>query len=251
MIHFHSLRVQQVDKETDDCVSIVFEVPPELSDTFRFFQGQSLTFRKELNGIETRRSYSICSSPFDQQLRVAVKKVEGGLFSGWANEQLKPGDYLDVMPPVGKFYTHLDPAQKKNYVAFAAGSGITPILSIIKTTFLTEPKSNYTLVFGNRSKNSILFKEELEALKDQFLQRFRMYHVLSREKTDSPINSGRIDKEKLRMLFDKVIRMDQTDEFFLCGPEEMIFCIRDFLLLKNVIPEKIHFELFTIPGQKK
>jgi ring-1,2-phenylacetyl-CoA epoxidase subunit PaaE len=141
--------------------------------------------------------------------------------------------------------------QKKNYVAFAAGSGITPVLSIIKTTLLTESKSTFTLVFGNRSKNSIIFKEELEALKDKFIDRFRIYHILSREKTDALINTGRIDTDKLNLLFDKVIQLERSDEFFLCGPEEMIFCVRDFLMNKNVPKEKIHFELFTIPGEKK
>lgn len=251
MIHFHSLRVQKIEKETADCISIVFEIPEALADTFRFKQGQSLTVRKQLKGEEIRRNYSICSAPFDNKLRVAVKKVDGGLFSTWANEELKPGDYMDVMPPVGKFYTELDPAQKKNYVAFAAGSGITPLLSILKTTLICEPKSSCTLVFGNKSKNSIIFKEELEALKDRFIDRFRIYHILSREKSDALINTGRIDEEKLQLLFEKVIRVATTDEFFVCGPEEMIFCVRDFLIKKNVAPDQIHFELFTIPGQKK
>jgi ring-1,2-phenylacetyl-CoA epoxidase subunit PaaE len=181
---------------------------------------------------------------------VAVKKVEGGLFSTWANENLKAGDVLDVMPPTGKFYTELNATQKKHYVAFAAGSGITPILSIIKTTLQTEPQSTFTLVYGNRTKASILFKEELEALKDKFIERFRVYHILSREKTDVPLNSGRIDTDKLALLFDKVIDLRRSDDFFLCGPEEMIFCIKGFLAGKDVPAEKIHFELFTVPGQR-
>lgn len=251
MIHFHSLRVKKVQKETEDCVSIIFDVPVELTDTFRFKQGQNLTIRKTLNGEELRRNYSICSSPFDNSLRVAVKKVEGGAFSTWANEALKAGDYLEVMPPTGKFYTELNPQQKKNYVAFTAGSGITPILSLIKTTLLTEPQSSFTLVYGNRTKASIIFKEELEALKDKFIDRFRVYHVLSREKTDAVINNGRIDVEKLDLFFDKIIDMNRCDEFFLCGPEEMIFCIKGYLAGKGVPGEKVHFELFTVPGQKK
>jgi ring-1,2-phenylacetyl-CoA epoxidase subunit PaaE len=136
-------------------------------------------------------------------------------------------------------------------VAFAAGSGITPVLSIIKTTLQTEPASSFTLVFGNRTKNSIIFKKELEALKDKFIDRFRVYHILSREQTDAPLNHGRIDTEKLELLCSKLIRLDQCDEFFLCGPEEMIFCIRGYLTGRGVPAEKIHFELFTIPGQKK
>ena len=251
MIHFHSLRVSHVQKETEDSVSIEFSVPPELKELFQFTQGQNLTLRKVLNGEELRRNYSICTSPFEGKLKVAVKKVEGGLFSTWANEHLKAGDTLDVLPPTGKFYTALHPDQKKAYVAFAAGSGITPILSIAKTTLLTEPQSSFTLVYGNRTKASILFKEELEALKDQFLHRFRVYHILSREKTDVPLNSGRIDTEKLTLLFDKLIDVNKCDEFFLCGPEEMIFCVKGFLMDKAVPAEKIHFELFTVPGQRR
>jgi ring-1,2-phenylacetyl-CoA epoxidase subunit PaaE len=251
MIHFHSLAVKKIEKETEDCVAVSFEVPPSLTETFQFTQGQSLTFRKVFNGEEQRRNYSICSSPFDGELKVAIRKVPGGLFSTYANEELKPGDILDVMPPVGNFYTGLDPAQKKNYVAFAAGSGITPILSIIKTTLATEPKSSFTLVFGNRSKSTIIFKEALEALKDKYLDRFRLIHILSREKTDVPLNSGRIDVPKCDMLFEKLIDIKKIDDYFLCGPEEMIFCLRDFLQEKGVSKRNIHFELFTVPGQKK
>ncbi len=251
MIHFHSLQIKKVQKETDDCVSIVFDIPAELKDTFQFNQGQTLTIKKQLNGEELRRNYSICSSVFDGELKVAVKKVEGGAFSAWANEALKENDFLDVMPPIGKFYTDLHPAQKKNYVAFAAGSGITPILSIIKTTLITEQQSTFTLVYGNKTKTSIIFKEALEALKDKFIARFRIYYVLSREKTDAAINYGRIDKEKCRLLFNKIIDINKTDEFFLCGPEEMIFSVRDFLKEKGVNIDRVHFELFTIPGQKK
>lgn len=250
MIHFHPLRVKKIEKETEECVSIVFDVPENLEDVFQFKQGQSLTVRTKLNGEEVRRTYSICSSPFDNQLRVAVKKVDGGIFSTWANDSLKAGELLDVMPPVGKFYTELNPSQKKNYVAIVAGSGITPVLSIIKTTLISEPQSSFTLVYGNRTRNSIIFKEELEALKDKFINRLRIYHILSREKTDVDLNYGRVDVEKLELLFNKLIDLKSCDEFFLCGPEEMIFCIKGFLTGKNIPSEKIHFELFTIPGQK-
>ena len=220
-------------------MAISFEVPPELKDTFAFVQGQSLTVRKKLHGEEVRRTYSICSAPFDNHLRVAVKKVEGGVFSSWANEALQQASTLDVMPPVGNFNTRLDPAQEKNYVAFAAGTGITPILSIIKTTLVTEPHSSFTLVYGNRHRNSIIFKEELEALKDRFINRFRVYHILSREKTDAPVNYGRIDTEKLDLLFGKLIDAKSSDEFFLCGPEEMIFCIKGYLATKGIEADKI------------
>ena len=251
MIHFHSLQVKKIQNETEDCVSISFEVPEELKDLFQFKQGQNLTIRKKISGEELRRNYSICTSPYDNELKVAVKKVAGGFFSTYANEELKEGDFLEVMPPTGEFYTELNPSQQKSYVAFAAGSGITPILSIVKTTLQTEPKSNFTLVYGNRTKASIIFKEELEALKDKFIDRFRIYHILSREKTDAPVNEGRIDEEKCEFLFTRLINIKTIDEFFLCGPEKMIFCIRDILLTNSVSKEHIHFELFTIPGEKK
>jgi ring-1,2-phenylacetyl-CoA epoxidase subunit PaaE len=251
MIHFHLLKVEKVEKETEDCISVTFAVPEGLKDTFSFKQGQSLTMRKTLGGEEVRRTYSICSSPYDNILKVAVKKQVGGIFSTYANEQLKAGDYLEVMPPIGNFYTDLYPTQKKNYVAFAAGSGITPVLSIIKTTLFTEPQSTFTLVYGNRTKNSIIFKEELEALKDKFISRFRVYHILSREKSEAEINQGRIDREKCRFLFDKLINVKSCDEFFLCGPEAMIFTVRDLLLDKGIANEHIHFELFTVPGEQK
>lgn len=251
MIHFHPLTVASVRHETDDCVSIAFSIPEDLKEVFSFAPGQSLTIRTTLNGQELRRNYSICSSPQEGSLRVAVKKVAGGLFSTWVNEALKPGDVLEVMPPVGKFNTPLHPEQTKNYVAFAAGSGITPILSLIKATLYTEPGSTFTLVYGNRSSASIIFREELQAIKDRYLHRFRIYHILSREVMDSPLNSGRINRDKTLFLLDKLIDVNNSHEFFLCGPEEMIFAVRDVLLEKGVAPTHIHFELFTTPGQRK
>jgi len=164
-IHFHPLKVSEVRRETPDSVSVAFDIPPELTDSFRFTQGQSITIRATLDGEEVRRNYSICSSPFDNELRIAVKQVPSGKFSTFANQSLKKGDVLDLLPPTGKFYTVLDPGVKKSYVAFAAGSGITPVLSIIKTTLKTEPRSSFLLVYGNKPRKSILFREELEALK--------------------------------------------------------------------------------------
>ncbi len=248
-IHFHPLTVRQVRKETTDCVSVEFEIPKELEEDFRFMHGQSLTMRTWINNEEVRRTYSICSSPLDNEWRVAIKKQEGGLFSSFANDQLKKGDRLEVMQPVGKFYTDLNPNQKKHYVAFCAGSGITPVISIIKTTLRTEPLSQFTLVFGNRNKNSIIFKEELEAIKDKYVDRFRIIHVLSRERTDAEINFGRIDSQKCEMLFDKMIDLPSSDEFFICGPELMIFTVKQFLERNQVNEKKIHFELFTTPGE--
>ena len=249
-IHFEQLTVREVRRETNDCVSIAFEIPDTLKNSFQFLQGQYITLKTKIGGEEVRRSYSICSSPLDHELRVAVKKVPQGVFSTYANEVLKAGDQLDVMPPMGKFFTPLIPGQKKNYVGFAAGSGITPLLSIIKTTFQTEQESTFTLVYGNRNRHSIIFRETLEALKNKYMNRFRLIHILSRETTDTPLNSGRIDADKCWALCDKTIDLQHTDEFFLCGPEEMIFAVKNVLEQQDVPAEKIHFELFTTAGQQ-
>ena len=249
-IHFYPLRIKKINKETDQCVSVEFEIPESLANSFQFKQGQSLTMRTNLAGEEVRRTYSLCSSPLDKKWKVAIKKVEGGLFSSFANENLKEGDELDVMEPVGKFYTELNPTNKKSYLAFAAGSGITPVISIIKTTLRTEPQSTFTLVYGNRSRSSIIFFEELEGLKNKFIDRFSFINILSRERTETPINFGRIDIGKLSEL-EKLIDYKKMDEVFICGPEEMIFCVKNFLEQKDISEKKIHFELFTTSGQKK
>lgn len=243
-LHFHRLSVKEVKKETPECVSVLFDVPETLQNDFQFSQGQSLTLRTTINGEEIRRNYSICSSPLENKLKVAIKKVEGGLFSSFANEQLKKGDVLDVMPPVGKFNTPLHPENKKNYLAFAAGSGITPVISLIKTTLATEKRSRFTLVFGNRNRGSIIFFEELEALKNQYMERFSLVHILSRERMDTDLNFGRISQEKLEEL-DRLEGFTGTDEFFICGPSEMIFTVKAFLEKKGIAGKQIHLELFN------
>ena len=250
-LHFHPLIVNQVRRETAECVSVAFSVPNEFKEIFSFTQGQYVTIRTNIHEQEVRRSYSICSSPLENELRIAIKKVPNGVFSTYANEALKAGDIIDVMPPIGKFYTALHPDQSKQYVGFAAGSGITPILSIIKTTLETEINSGFTLVYGNRNRHSIIFKEALEALKNLYMNRFRVIYILSREKTDASINFGRIDGEKAITLFDKAIDIKKMDSFFLCGPEEMIFSVKDTLLKLGVPNKKIHFELFTTADIKK
>lgn len=249
MLHFHTLSIKDIGRETADCVSIAFDVPTELQQTFQFQQGQNITIKAVIDGEELRRSYSICSAPHEGELRVAVKKVEQGKFSTYANEQLQVGDALEVMPPSGRFNTALDPQQKNHYLAFAAGSGITPIISIIKTTLHTEPNSQFTLVYGNRSRAGIIFFEALEALKNKYLQRFNFINVLSREKTDAPLSFGRIDTEKLQAL-GKLLNYTTMDEVFICGPEGMVFCVKDYLTDLGVDSKKIHFELFAAPGQK-
>jgi len=249
-VHFEKLRIKQIKKETSDCVSIVFDIPQELQEKFLYKHGQHLTMRTFINGEEVRRSYSLCSSPLENEWKVAVKKAEGGLFSAYANELLKPGDVLEVMQPLGHFYTELNPQHKKSYIFFAAGSGITPVISIIKTILAVESKSNVTLVYGNRNRSSIIFREELEALKNKYIDRFSIIHVLSREMTDAEINHGRIDAAKCALLFDKVLDI-HADEFFICGPEEMLFTVKNFLQQHDVDEKKIHFELFTTAESKK
>jgi len=249
-VHFESIRVKAVRKETNDCVSVVLDIPAALQAQYAFQQGQYLTIKTKINGEEVRRSYSLCSSPLDKEWRVAIKKVDGGVFSTYANEVLKAGDTLDVMPPMGKFFTPIHPEQAKRYVCFAAGSGITPILSIIKTVLVSEPHSQVILVYGNRSKASIIFKEQLEALKNKYMERFSLIHVLSREKMDAPIQSGRITADKCAALSATLIKLDQADAFFICGPEEMTLAVRDYLKAQAVDPKKIHVELFTTAGAR-
>lgn len=244
---FHKLIVKDVRKETKDCTSVAFEVPTEHKKDYQFIQGQYLTLRTDINGEDIRRSYSICSSPLDGELRVAIKKIDGGKFSTFANDVLKKGDKLEVMTPIGNFYTTLDPQQTKHYIAFVAGSGITPVLSIMKTVLQTEPKSTFTLLYGNKNTASIIFKEEIESLKNQYLNRFSVHYFLSRQRLETPLLNGRITGEKCKILFDKLIDVQQADEFFLCGPQKMVFEVRDALTAAGVSEKNVHFELFTSP----
>ena len=248
-LHFHKLPVKDIRKETSECISIAFDIPMELQKDFLFTQGQNVTIRTISGGEEFRRSYSICSSPLDNELRIAVKKVTNGLFSTLANEKLKKGDVLEVMPPTGTFFTEVSPANRKDYVFFAAGSGITPVISIIKTILLSEQNSSVTLVYGNKNMQSIIFREQIEALKDKFLRRFRVFHILSREKTEADFNYGRIDVSKCNHL-SKLINFNIIDDFFICGPEQMIFSVKDFLEGWGIESKDIHFELFTTPVRK-
>jgi ring-1,2-phenylacetyl-CoA epoxidase subunit PaaE len=209
--------------------------------------GQNITIRKSIDGEELRRNYSICSSPADSDFRVAIKQMSGGKFSTWANQSLRECDVLELLPPTGKFNTALDPSARKKYLAFAAGSGITPIMSILKTTLQTEQQSQFTLVYGNRDRKSIIFREELENLKNKSMNRLQVIHILSRETTDSQVNHGRIDTLKCDELCSKLLDVSAFDEIFLCGPEEMIFSVKHFLEERGVPQEHIHFELFTSP----
>ncbi|BAV09315.1 ring-1,2-phenylacetyl-CoA epoxidase subunit PaaE [Filimonas lacunae] len=249
-VHFEKLRIKDIRKETSDCVSIAFDVPEPLHSAFQYKQGQYITLRSYLHNEELRRSYSLCSAPYEKEWRIAVKKTPGGLFSAYANDQLKPGDVLDVMPPMGRFYTEVNATHKKRYVLVAAGSGITPVISILKTILHSEPDSECTLVYGNRNRHSIVFREELEALKNKYISRFRLIHILSREITDATINTGRIDAIKCDELFTRMVST-QADEYFICGPEEMTLCVKEFLLQKDVDSHHIHLELFTAGNAQK
>ena len=248
---FFSLKVKDVRPETNDCVSVALEVPDELKDIFRFAPGQYLTFKKHIKDAEVRRSYSICCSPNDNELRVAIKKVEQGKFSGFANTELKPGDVLDVMPPMGKFTPRSHEKAKKHYLAFAAGSGITPVMSIMKSLLENEADSEFTLVYGNRNRNTIIFREAIEGLKNKYMQRMRLYHILSREMMDVPLFNGRIDADKVIDLSKSPIDVNKVDEAFICGPEEMLLAVRQQLMNLGMPSEKIHIELFSSPDQPK
>ncbi len=250
-LKFYPLKVKDVRPETADCVSVSLEVPEELKETFRFAPGQYLTFKKHWEDAEVRRSYSICCSPGDNELRVAIKKVEGGKFSGFANQELKPGDVLDVMPPMGKFSPRKTEQRSKQYVAFAAGSGITPVMSIMKSVLEQEPEAYFTLVYGNKNRNTIIFREAIEGLKNKYMQRLRVYHVLSRELMDVPLFNGRIDAAKVIDFSKSLIDVNKIDEVFVCGPEEMLLSVRQQLLDLGLPQEKVHIELFSSPDQPK
>ncbi len=242
--HFHKLQIADIQRETKDSVSIVFDIPEELADVFKFTPGQHLVVRAQIQGEELRRNYSICSGVNDGLVRIAVKLVEGGRFSSYANQQLNRGDYLEVMPPEGSFHTPLDSSQSKNYLAFAAGSGITPLLSIIKSTLDIETTSCYTLVYGNKHVSSIMFREALLDLKNRYTTRLELIHILSREKQETELFNGRIDAVKLNSLCEQLIHLERVDECFICGPKTMMEALKKGLEAKGFPSKNIHFELF-------
>ena len=250
MTRFYSLKIKNLIKDTTDCVVIEFDVPETEKEAFAYKQGQYLTLKAMLDGEDVRRNYSLCSSPLENHYSVAVKLVEGGKFSTYANEVLQVGDTLEVMPALGKFFTEVSPKHSKNYVAFAAGSGITPIMSIMKTVLLAEPESQFTLFYGNQQVQSIIFKEEIEGLKNQYLERLTVFHFLTRERLDAPLFNGRFTPHKMEEIFAKLLDTEAVDEYFMCGPEEMVFCVKDALAEKGVAKEKVHFELFTTENSK-
>jgi ring-1,2-phenylacetyl-CoA epoxidase subunit PaaE len=245
MSKFYPLSVAAVTHETRDCIAVTFAVPPELRQSFQYQQGQHLTLRTHINGEDVRRSYSICSAVQDNRLRVAIKRTPGGLFSTWANEALKPGATLEVMPPMGHFNVPLDAAHRKQYMAFAAGSGITPMLSIIKTTLMTEPHSRFTLFYGNRASSSVIFKGELGDLKDIYTDRLNIVYVMSREQQDIELFNGRITKEKARDFLRLWVNPADYDTAFICGPEDMMHGVSEALIEAGMPKSNIKIELFA------
>ncbi|MEZ4799531.1 MAG: 1,2-phenylacetyl-CoA epoxidase subunit PaaE [Flavobacteriales bacterium] len=248
---FHTLTVSDIRRETVDCVSVAFSVPADLKEVYAFKQGQYLTLRQTINGEDIRRSYSICSGIFDNDLRVASNKVDHGAFSTWANEDLKVGDEMQVMTPMGNFTSELSESNQKNYLLFAAGSGITPVLSIAKSVLASEPKSTVTLVYGNRWFNTIIFRDELEDMKDRYLGKFRVFHVLSAEPNEISLFHGRIDGEKCEGFGKQFIDFSSMNEVFICGPEPMIRAVSQQMEAAGIPKENVHFELFASPGDIK
>ena len=248
--HFHPLRVSEVRRETAECVSLALEVPAALRDAFHFTQGQYLNLRAMLGGEEVRRSYSICSGTDDGELRVAVKAVPGGTFSTYANRELQPGATLEAMPPEGRFFTPLDSFHRKHYVAFAAGSGITPVLSLIKTTLAREPQSRFSLVYGNRNIDAVIFSEQLEDLKDQYLARLALFRVFSRDPQPVELFNGRVDAAKVRELLGTLLPPAAIDEAFVCGPDTMPDEVAGALEACGVARHHIHLERFGAPAPR-
>jgi ring-1,2-phenylacetyl-CoA epoxidase subunit PaaE len=242
---FHRLTVDDLRRESVDAISMTFAIPKDLAEDYRFAPGQYLTLRATLDGEEVRRSYSICSGPDDGELRIAVKRVDGGAFSSWASEELKHGDALDVMTPTGRFGVAPAPGLARIHVGFAAGSGITPILSIAKGVLAREPDSRFFLFYGNRTTTGMLFRESLEELKDRFIDRLSVFHVISGEEQDIPILHGRLNGEKVRVLLRSLVPAASVDHVFICGPTGMSDEIEATCRDIGIAEERIHVERFV------
>ena len=244
--NFHALKVVGVRREIDDAVSLELEVPPELRDPFRFTPGQHLTLRADIGGEDVRRNYSVCTAPHEGELRVAIKRIAGGAFSNWANESLRPGQLLDVMPPHGSFTWAFEPTRVANYVGFAGGSGITPVLSLLKTALAVEPESSFTLLYGNRGSGSIMFLEELANLKNSFMGRLQIYHFLEDEAEEVALFNGRLDSIKISEVLTSLVDPAAIDVAFICGPGPMMDAAEAGLLGAGVAKERILIERFTV-----
>jgi ring-1,2-phenylacetyl-CoA epoxidase subunit PaaE len=253
MTKFYPVTVSDVRRETRDAIVLTLDIADEHKDVFRFAPGQYLTLRTNIEGDEVRRSYSICAAATDAKLRVGIKKISGGLFSNWASEHLAPGQTIEAMPPMGNFHVPLDAGRKRHFVGFAAGSGITPLISIVKTTLVAEPQSSFTLFYGNRASGSIMFREELEDLKNEHLDRFSLIHVLSREQQDIDLFNGRLNKEKCDQLLDHWVDASSIDTAFICGPQDMMLGVAQSLEEHGLDKRQIKFELFatSTPGRRQ
>jgi ring-1,2-phenylacetyl-CoA epoxidase subunit PaaE len=253
MARFLPLDVVDVTKDTRDAVVVTLRPKPEDAERFGFVQGQYLTFRRDFDGEELRRSYSICAGLDEGCLKVGIKRVDGGAFSTWANDTLAPGQVLEAMPPMGNFHLPLDPAASRHYLGFAGGSGITPVLSILKTVLKREPKARFTLVYANRQISSIMFREELEDLKNSYLGRLSVLHVLESEGQEIDLFTGMIDAGKMNALFTHWVDPKSVDAAFICGPEPMMLTIAASLRDHGLSDEQIKFELFASsqPGRAK
>lgn len=245
MAQFYNLRVKDIYKETNDCSVVTFDVPDAITNEFNFKHGQHLTLKKTINGEDIRRSYSLCSSPYENKWRVAVKKIPGGKFSTFINEALKTGDTIEIMAPSGTFGVAANTEKAKNYLFFAAGSGITPIISMIKTHLKEEPNSTCKLFYVNKTAKSIIFKEELEQLRNTYFGRLEIYYFLTQEKRDIDLFNGRFDDEKMGILTKVFIDIPDTSEVFLCGPEKMVNYVSNYLIAAGLPKELVHFELFV------
>ena len=247
---FHDLTVAQVRRETAGCVSVAFEVPEALAGAYRFVQGQFLTLRRDFDGEEVRRSYSICSGLDEGELRIAVKEVPDGRFSGWINKELEAGDTLSVMTPDGRFHRPLEPGGRGRYALFAAGSGITPVISVARTVLASEPESEVLLFYGNRNAGDVIFRDELDDLKSRHLGRFSVLHILSGEDQEVPLCHGRIDAGKTQALMEAFGPAETFDEALVCGPGDMAEAVPEALTAAGMAAARIRTERFTgNPGQ--
>ena len=242
---FHQLRIAEVRREIDDAISLRFDVPEALRGAFAFTPGQHLTLRTEIGGEDIRRNYSLCVAPHDGEVRVAIKQIAGGVFSTWANASLKPGDMIDVMPPHGSFTWAFAAGRRATYAGFAGGSGITPILSLMKTALVAEPLSDFVLLYGNRSSASIMFLEEIAALKNRFMGRLQVYHFLEDEEEDVDLFNGRLDAAKIAQVLGALVDPTAIDAAFICGPGPMMDAVEAGLLAANVPKARILIERFT------
>lgn len=245
MTEFHNIKIADIYKDTEDTSVVTFEIPKELENTFVFRQGQHLTLKADINGEDVRRSYSLCSSPLDNEWKVAVKQIPNGKFSTYINEKLKAGDTLEVMAPSGTFGVDVSPNEAKNYLFFAAGSGITPVLSMIKAHLAQESEATCKLFYVNKTAKSIIFKEELEQLRNTYFGRLEIYYFLTREKRDIELFNGRFDDEKMQVLTKTFIDIPDTNDVFLCGPEQMVNYVSNYLIESGLSKDLVHYELFV------